>query len=72
MSTLDDLCGMNCPPAWIGEHSDTYAYMLAGILSTVMLPSDQDMPEREIRECIERLNELGPDPVSLADQVEQP
>jgi hypothetical protein len=55
---------MNCPPAWAGEHSDTFAYMLAGALSTVMLPDDQVMPTERIAEIIERVSQAGPNPSS--------
>lgn len=57
-----DLTAMNCYPAWMGEHSDTYAFQLAGLLSTIMLPPDQEMPEAEIKEAIALLNRVGPGP----------
>jgi hypothetical protein len=55
-----DFYAMNCPPAWAGEHLDTFAYILAGALSTVMLPSDQVMPTVEIEQIIERIKAEGP------------
>ena len=59
---MDDLTAMNCPPAWAGEHSDTFAFMLAGALSRVMLPDDRTMPQAAIGGVIRRLNEIGPGP----------
>ena len=53
---------MNCPPAWAGEHSDTYAYVLAGALATLMVPPGQEIPTERIAEIIERVNQAGPGP----------
>jgi hypothetical protein len=56
------LTAMNCPPAWAGEHSDTFAFILAGALSRVMLPDDRVMPSEEIADVIARVNADGPGP----------
>ena len=71
MATHDDvlISAMNCPPAWAGEHLDTYAYMLAGALSTIMMPPDMVMPSEQITGAIERLNALGPGPWRSEDDL---
>lgn len=51
---------MRVPKAWDGQDVDTFAYQLAGALSRVMLPDNQEMPSMEITATIEHLLERGP------------
>lgn len=47
------------PQSWDGESLQTFAYQLAGALSTILMAPDEAMPTEKIQEMVETLLAKG-------------